>query len=449
MNKFLEKIIADELERQNSTLGMIPSESYTSSSVRQAVGSILMHKYSEGYPSARYYEGNDHIDRLEELCREMVLKVMLKHDKSSVKLNWHANVQVISGSMANLAVYNSILKPGDKIMSMYLPDGGHLSHGWSYSVEREKNNSNDFAYLGGDKKVNIVSKFYNVLQYKTDLKTNLFNYGEIEKLALKFKPKLIITGGTSYPRNINYKRMKQIALKAGSYYLSDIAHEAGLVAGGALPSPFEFADFVTFTTHKTLRGPRGAVAMCRKDFAKNLDQSVFPGLQGGPFNHSIAGITQAFFEANTKEFETYSKQVIKNAKVLASELMKKGFDVISEGTDKHLVLIEVLSQGISGSLFSKALAQIGIITNKNTVPNEQGTPFNPSGVRLGTPILTMRGMKESEMRKIAEIIFDTFNICIEHKNLNLQELINLFNSEGKVSLIRKRVKDLTKKHPLK
>ncbi len=456
MNKKIKEIIKNEYDRQHSTLGMIPSENYSSKSVREAVGSVLMHKYSEGYPNARYYEGNSVVDELEDLAREMVLKVMLKHDKPEIKDDWHANVQVLSGSSANLAVYNSVLKPGDKIMSMYLPDGGHLSHGWSYNTKGANSKSQninskitgDLAYLGGNKKVNFTSKIFEVLQYKTDPKTGLFNYDEIEKLALEFKPKYIITGGTSYPRDIDYKRMREIADKVEAYYHADVAHEAGLIAGGAVPSPFEFADFVTFTTHKTLRGPKGAVAMSRKKYAKKLDRSVFPGLQGGPFNHQIAGITQALFEADTKEFEGYAKQVVKNAKVLAEELMNYDFNVISKGTDKHLVLIEVLSKGIPGSLFARALALVGIIANKNTVPYEKGSPANPSGVRFGTPILTTRGMKEDVIKEVAAIIKDTFEVCLEHVEEYEDDFEKTFLEDEETVLLQKRVSSLANKYKL-
>lgn len=437
MTEKIKELIKKEYDRQQNTLGMIPSENYSSKEVREAVGSVLMHKYSEGYPNARYYEGNVIIDEIEELARSMAVKVMTKFDSQEIKDDWHANVQVLSGSAANLAVYISILEPGDKILSMYLPDGGHLSHGWSYSTKKERDGSIEsegISYKGGKKKVNFTSKVFNIVQYKTDHNTYLFDYDKIEELAVKEQPKLIITGGTAYPRDINYKRMKEIATKVGAYYLADVAHEAGLIAGGAVPSPFEFADFVTFTTHKTLRGPRGAVAMSRKKYAKKLDRAVFPGLQGGPFNHNIAGIAQALIEADTKEFEDYSKQIVKNAKVLAEELKKAGFNVISEGTDKHLVLLEVLSQGISGSDFAAKLAEIGIVANKNTVPYEKGSPVNPSGLRLGTPILTTRGMKEDAIKEISAIIIDVFK--------------RMQDSNDDLADLSKKVLELCEEYPL-
>ncbi|MCA9380788.1 serine hydroxymethyltransferase [Candidatus Dojkabacteria bacterium] len=428
MNK-IKELIQKEYDRQHNTLGMIPSENYTSKEVREAVGSVFMHKYSEGYPAARYYEGNEVIDELEGFVRDMAVKVMTKHDSKEVQNNWHANVQVLSGSAANLAVYTSILEPGDKILSMYLPDGGHLSHGWSYSSKKDRADSLEsegIAYKGGKKKVNFTSKVFDIVQYKTDPNTFVFDYDQIEKLAVQEQPKLIITGGTAYPRDIDYQRMREIADKVGAYYHADAAHEAGLIAGGAVSSPFEYADFVTFTTHKTLRGPKGAVAMCRKEFSKNLDRAVFPGLQGGPFNHTIAGVGQAFIEADTKDFENYAKQIVKNAQVLADELVNAGLNVITKGTDKHLVLVEVLSDGISGSDLASKLAEIGIIANKNTVPYEKGSPVHPSGFRLGTPILTTRGMKEDAIKEVAEIIIDLFNRLKNNKEdfADLKDRVN-------------------------
>ncbi|MCA9386527.1 serine hydroxymethyltransferase [Candidatus Dojkabacteria bacterium] len=436
MNK-IKELIQKEYDRQHNTLGMIPSENYTSKEVREAVGSVFMHKYSEGYPAARYYEGNEVIDELESFVRDMAVKVMTKHDSKEVQNNWHANVQVLSGSAANLAVYTSILEPGDKILSMYLPDGGHLSHGWSYSSKKDRDDSLEsegIAYKGGKKKVNFTSKVFDIVQYKTDPSTFVFDYDEIEKLAIQEKPKLIITGGTAYPRDIDYKRMREIADKVGAYYHADVAHEAGLIAGGAVPSPFKYADFVTFTTHKTLRGPKGAVAMCKREFAKKLDRAVFPGLQGGPFNHTIAGVGQALIEADTKEFQDYANQVVKNAQILAEELVNAGLNVITGGTDKHLVLVEVLSAGVSGADFASKLAEIGIIANKNTVPYEKGSPVDPSGLRLGTPILTTRGMKEDAIKEVAEIIVEVFNM--------------LKNNEDQYGDLRLKVDGLCQKYKL-
>lgn len=452
MNKKLKAIIQNEEKRQQLTLGMIPSENYSSKAVREAVGSVMMHKYSEGYPNARYYEGNANMDDLEDLCREMVIQVMLKHDKPELKDEWHANVQVLSGSAANFAVYNAVLDPEDKIMSMYLPDGGHLSHGWSYTSAKDKDPSEEddgMVYRGGKRNVNLVSKLFDVIQYKTNPETHLFDYDFLEELAMKEKPKMIITGGTAYARDIDYKKMREIADKVGAYYHADVAHEAGLIAGGAVPSPFEFADFVTFTTHKTLRGPKGAVAMCKKEFASKLDKSVFPGMQGGPFNHTIAGVTQALFEADTPEFDEYAKNVVTNAQVFAEELVKHGFDVITGGTDKHLVLTEVKeSKGVNGRFFARALAHAGIVANMNTVPYEKGSPKNPSGLRFGTPIATTRGMGEQYMIEIAGIVNKVAEIAVEYSSSKFDEFEAKILENDEIHKLRERVEDICEEFPL-
>ena len=448
MNKKLQEILEKEYDRQRTTLGLIPSENFPSKAVREAVGSVAMNKYSEGYPGARYYEGNENIDDLENLCREMVVKIMLSQEDDKLKEDWHANVQVLSGSVANLAVYNSILKPGDKIMSMYLPDGGHLSHGWSYSSTKGNIEESGISYYGGDKKVNFTSKLFDAVQYKTNPETYLFDYDAIEKLAVKEKPKLIITGGTAYPRDIYYKRMREIADKVGAIYHADVAHEAGLIAGGAVPSPFKYADFVTFTTHKTLRGPKGAVAMCRKKYAKKLDRSVFPGLQGGPFNHTIAGITQALFEADTEEFRDYAAQVVANAKTFASELLKYDFDVLTEGTDKHLILVRLDNKDLNGKFLARALAHAGIVANMNTVPYEKGSPKRPSGIRFGTPIITTRGMGEKQVVKIVSWINELTELAIENKDLPFENFEEKIENSELVKDIRNKVIELCEEFPL-
>jgi len=477
MNKKIGNIIDAEFQRQNETLGLIASENYSSKAVREAVGSVLMHKYSEGYPGKRYYEGNDEIDKLEDLCRNLAIEAMLSNDEAETRADWHANVQVLSGSIANLAVYNSVLKPGDKVLSMYLPDGGHLSHGWSYGSkssivsesqganEEERNvtlslskgrhdhnndlHDNPLAYLGGSKNVNFTSKLFNVVQYKTDPKTHLFDYDAIEEIALEFKPKYIITGGTAYPREIDYARMREIADKVSAYYHADVAHEAGLIAAGVMNSPFIYADFVTFTTHKTLRGPKGAVAMCRKKYAKKLDRSVFPGLQGGPFNHNIAGIAQAFSEILEPEFKDYASQVIKNAKVFADELGKNGFRVITGGTDKHLIVAEVLeSKGVSGKYLARALAMANIVSNMNTVPYEKGSPSNPSGMRFGTPLITTRGMKEPEVKNIVEFISRIADVAKTYADLDFDEFQEKMSDSKVVKEVKAGVIELCRQFPL-
>lgn len=382
MNKILE-LIKKEEQRQDETLMMIPSENYTYPEVRQAVGSVLMHKYAEGQPNKRYYQGNDVVDEIELICEKNALDAFNLSDK-----DWSANVQPYSGTPANLAVYNAILNVGDKIMAMYLPDGGHLSHGWQTS----------------DKKISFTSKIFNIEFYKVDKKTQIFDYAQIEKQAIIFKPKLIISGGTAYPREIDYKRMSEIAKKVGAYYMADVAHEAGLIAGNANSSPFPFADFVTMTTHKTLRGPRGAIIICRREFEEKIDFSIFPGLQGGPHLHTIAGVAIALEKTKTKDFKKYAIQTVKNAKHLARLLAKGGLKIVSGGTDKHLVLIDLRSINTNGWTIAWALEKAGIIVNRNTVPFEDASPFYPSGLRLGTPAVTTRGMKEKEIKQIADWI---------------------------------------------
>ena len=333
MDKIFE-LIKEEEVRQRNTLMMIPSENYTYPEVRQAVGSVLMHKYAEGQPGRRYYQGNEVVDAVERLCEERALNAFGLSDKK-----WAANVQPHSGCPANLAVYNAVLTPGDKILSMFLPDGGHLSHGWQMPASTPGE---------PDKKVTLVSKIFKVQFYHVDPKTRVFNYDKIEAQAKVVKPKMIITGGTAYPREINYKRLSEIAKKVGAYYLADIAHEAGLIAAGANKSPFPYADFVTMTTQKTLRGPRGAIIICRKEFEKDIDFSIIPGLQGGPHLHSIAGIAIALANTKTPAFKKYAHQTVKNAQTLAKYFVDKGLDVVSGGTDKHLVLIDLRKDGTNG-----------------------------------------------------------------------------------------------------
>lgn len=428
-------LIKKEKNRQRDTLMMIPSENYTYPEVRRAVGSVLMHKYAEGQPGRRYYQGNRFIDEIERLCEERALRAFELSDEK-----WSANVQPHSGCPANLAVYNAVLKPGDRIMSMYLPDGGHLSHGW----------------FTPNKKITFVSKIWNVEFYKVDPKTKVFDYEQIEKQAIKFKPKMIVSGGTAYPSEIDYKRMSVLAKKAGAYYLADIAHEAGLIIGGANSSPFPYADFVTFTTHKTLRGPRGAVIICRKEHEEALDFSVFPGLQGGPHIHSIAGIAIALRQAQGKPFKTYANQVVKNAKLLAKLLQKGGLDVVSGGTQKHLVLIDLRKSKTNGWIVANALEVAGIVANRNTVPGETASPFYPSGLRLGTPAITARGMREKEVRLIADWILKVIKHISAFKMPEEKEARTKFTKEFKLKIskdkfllgIAREVKDLCTKFPL-
>lgn len=408
MDKILQLIHKEE-KRQSETLTMIPSENYTYPEVREAVGSVLMHKYSEGQPGKRYYEGNEIIDKIELLCKARALEVFGLNPSE-----WAVNVQALSGSPANLAVYNALLNPGDKILSLYLPDGGHLSHGWRTN----------------EKKITLVSKIYDVDFYHVKEDDFLIDYDTLEKQVDKIKPKLIVSGGTAYPREIDHKRISKIAHKIGAYYLADVAHEAGIIAAGVNSSPFPFADFVTMTTHKTLRGPRGALIFSKTEFSKKIDSSVFPGIQGGPHNEIIAGIAMALEKAKSKEFKDYAKQVIINAKTLAQKLIELEIPVITNGTDKHLLLIDLRPLEVNGSLVADNLELAGIIVNKNAIPFDTATPFNPSGIRLGTPAVTVRGMKEKEMDQIGDWI---------------AEIIVNPNSISKIS---NGVKEMTRRFPV-
>lgn len=389
-------LIEQEEARQQSDIEMIPSENFVSDSVREAVGSVLMNKYSEGQPFKRYYQGNQFIDQIEALVEKRALKTF-GLDESE----WHVNVQAVTGTIANFAAYAAVLNPGDKMLGMSLYDGGHLSHGWQLPET--------------GKPISFTARIYDTYFYSVDPTTKVFDYDNIETIAKQVKPKIIISGGTAYPREIDYQRMRAIADSVGAIYMADVAHEAGLIAGGASSSPFPYAHIVTMTTRKTLRGPIGALIFANKkllgdDIAEKIDFAVFPSLQGGPQNHSIAGIGVALGEAMKPEFKTYSTQVVKNAQVLASELMSAGFDVVSGGTDKHLVLVDLRSVNLTGKDAALALEKVGIIANKNTVPGETGKPWNPSGLRLGTPALTTRGYKEDDIKKVAQKIISTLNL---------------------------------------
>jgi len=364
----IAKLIDLETERQKTSLEMIPSENHSSLAVREALGSLLTDKYAEGYPGKRYYAGLKYYDILEDLCRERAKKLFKVA---------HANVQPYSGSPANAAVYMAVCEPGDVIMGMALPMGGHLTHGW---------------------KVN----------FSVNEKTHLLDYGEIEKLAKENKPKLIFVGATAYPRIFDWKKLGDIADSVGAYLVADIAHIAGLVVGQSHPSPVPYVHLVTTTTHKTLRGPRGAMILVTQkgldkdpDLAKKVDRAIFPGLQGGPHENAIAGIAVCLKEASTPAFKKYAKQIVKNAKALAEELKKYGFNLVSGGTDNHLILVDLRNKNIGGSEAQDLLEAAGITINKNTIPYDPAPPFKPSGIRMGTPAITTRGMKEKEMKTIA------------------------------------------------
>lgn len=366
-------IIEKEETRQHNELVLIPSENSVSLAVMQAVGSVLTNKYAEGYPNARYYTGCENVDSVESLAIERLKKLFGCE---------HANVQPHSGANANLAVYFAVLKPGDTILGMNLTCGGHLTHG---------------------SKVAVSGKWFSSVAYGVDAQ-GLINYAEIEELAKIHKPKIIVCGGSAYPRKIDFKRINEIAKGCGAYLLADIAHIAGLVVAGLHENPVPYADFVTSTTHKTLRGPRGGIIMCKEKFAKIIDKAVFPGTQGGPLMHVIAGKAVAFKEALLPEFKTYQQQVVANAKTLEIELKKHGIKLISDGTDTHLLLLDLSSTNSTGDEIAKLLKAANISANKNTIPYDTKSPTVTSGIRIGTPAITTRGMKEKQMKIIAELI---------------------------------------------
>lgn len=366
------ELLTQEKARQSGSLRLIPSENYVSKAVMQASGSCLTNKYAEGYPNKRYYEGQQVTDLIESIAIARAKKVFKAE---------HANVQSYSGSVANLAAYAALLEPGDTIMGLSLTSGGHLTHGW---------------------KVSQTSKVYNSKQYEVDPATGMFDYNKIEELAKKNKPKMIISGATAYPREIDFKKFGEIAKNVGAFHLSDTAHISGLIVAGIHQSPVPYADIVSTTTHKTLRGPRGGMLLCKAEHATKVDKAVFPGLQGGPHMHTITGIAVAMAEADTPEFVEYAKQVVKNAKRLAEKLLEYGFDLVSGGTDNHLLLIDLRSKGVAGKKFAKALDRAKIVSNYNTIPGDPAPPFNPSGLRMGTPSVTTRGMKEEQMDCIAD-----------------------------------------------
>ncbi|MFH1561350.1 MAG: serine hydroxymethyltransferase [Patescibacteria group bacterium] len=428
--KKISELIQKEEERQRQTLMMIPSENYTWPEVKRALGSCLGQKYSEGYPGKRYYQGNAFIDQIELLTQKLALKAFGLNSKS-----WAVNVQAHSGSIANLAVYNGLVEPGQPIMAMHLFHGGHLSHGWHSPTN----------------KLTLSSKAWDFHFYGVDKETKLLDYEEIEKQAKKIKPKMIVSGGTAYPREIDHQKLGKIAKSVGAYYLADVAHEAGLIAGGANSSPFVNADVVTMTTQKTLRGPRGAIIFSRQELAERIDRAVFPGLQGGPHNHTIAGIAVALEKATHKEFANYAKQTVANAQRLSTVFRKTGLNLVSGGTDKHLLLIDLRSLGLAGPFLANALELAGIVSNYNTVPFDTGSPMFPSGLRLGTPALTVRGMKEAEMELIAGWILEVIKM-LENKGLTQKDdLPDFKNKMADNKLIREvsqKVEELCLRFPI-
>lgn len=401
MDKELLELINQEQQRQEEHIELIASENFVSRSVMEAAGSVLTNKYAEGYPNKRYYGGCFVVDKVEDLARERMKKLFGAD---------HANVQPHSGSQANMAVYLTVLKPGDTVLGMDLSHGGHLTHG---------------------SPVNFSGLLYNFVSYGVNSETETIDYEEVRRLALESKPKLIVAGASAYSRVIDFKRIREIADEVGAYFMVDMAHIAGLVATGLHPSPVPYADFVTTTTHKTLRGPRGGAVLCKEKFAKALDKSVFPGMQGGPLMHIIAAKATCFKEAMEDEFKTYMEQVVKNAKVLSEELTNYGFRIVSGGTDNHVMLVDLTNKDLTGKDAEKLLDSIGITVNKNTIPFETKSPFVTSGIRIGTPAVTTRGFKEAEMKEIAKLINDAID-----------------NREGDMSSIKERVHELCKKYPL-
>ena len=373
----IQKAIDQELSRQREKLEMIASENIVSTAVMQAQGSILTNKYAEGYPGKRYYGGCEYVDIVEQLAIDRAKKLFGAE---------YANVQPHSGAQANTAVYFALLQPGDTILGMNLTDGGHLTHG---------------------SPVNISGKYFKIIPYGVDKETERIDYDELERLAKEHQPKLIVGGASAYSRVIDFERMAQIAKSVGAYFMVDMAHIAGLVAAGLHPSPVPYADVVTTTTHKTLRGPRGGLILCRDaEFGKQFNKAICPGIQGGPLMHVVAAKAVAFKEALSDEFKVYQQQVLDNAKALADELVKKGFRIVSGGTDNHLMLVDLRSKNITGKEAQFLLDEIGITANRNTIPFEPLSPFVTSGIRLGTPALTTRGLKEEDIREVADIIAD-------------------------------------------
>lgn len=395
-------LIDAELKRQQSTIELIASENFTSKAVMAACGTVLTNKYAEGKPHKRFYNGCENIDKIEELAQQRACKLFGMG---------HANVQPHSGAQANMAVFMALLKPGDNVLGMDLSNGGHLSHG---------------------SPVNFSGMYFNVLGYGVD-ENGMINYDEVEKLAKEHKPKLIICGASNYSKIIDFKRFREIADSVGAYLLADIAHIAGLVAGGVHPSPAGYAQFVTTTTHKTLRGPRGGIVMCDEEFANIIDKAVFPGIQGGPLEHIIAGKAIALKEAMSDDFKTYAQNIVKNAKALAKGLIENGMEIVGGMTENHLMTLDLRNTGKTGKDMANILEVVGITANKNTVPNDPQSPFVTSGIRLGVAAVTTRGFDESAMIKIANII---------------SEAIKNSENDEKLKELREQSLELCKKFPL-
>lgn len=397
----VSKWIGQELGRQKEHIELIASENFVSPAVLAAVGSVLTNKYAEGYPGKRYYGGCKYVDEIEQIAIDRALELFKAE---------HANVQPHSGSQANMAVYFSILDQNDTVMGMTLSEGGHLTHGC---------------------KVNISGKYFNFIEYGVDSETHLIDYNKLEEKAIETKPKLIVCGASAYPREIDFERFKYIADKCDAYLMVDMAHIAGIVATGLHQNPVPYADFVTTTTHKTLRGPRGGMILCKEKYAKQIDKAIFPGTQGGPLMHIIAGKAVCFGEAMKPEFKEYIKKVLSNSKTLAEELMKRGIKLVSNGTDNHLMLLDLRDKDITGKELESRLDKVHITANKNTIPNEPLSPFITSGLRIGTAAVTTRGFDEQDMIKIAELID-----------------LSISNFDNNLDYILSEVKSICNRHPL-
>jgi glycine hydroxymethyltransferase len=399
----IARAIRQEVDREARTLELIASENFVSEAVLEALGSPLTNKYAEGLPGKRYYGGCEFVDVGERLAIERGKQLFNAE---------HANVQPHSGAQANQSVYMTVLKPGDTVLGMNLAHGGHLTHGHP---------------------LNFSGKMYHIVPYGVRKDTETIDYDELERLAIEHKPKLIIAGASAYPRVIDFERFSAIAKKCGAYLMVDMAHIAGLIAAGLHPSPFPHADFVTTTTHKTLRGPRGGAVFCKAQYAKDLDKIVFPGIQGGPLMHVIAAKAVCFHEALQPEFREYQRQIVANASVLADELAAHGFRIVSGGTDNHLMLVDVFSKGVTGKQAERALEQAAITVNKNAIPFDTNPPMTASGIRIGTPAVTTRGLKEPEMRRIGQWI---------------GEVLHNLENESVLNRVRREVEDLTEQFPL-
>ncbi|CAK8537788.1 unnamed protein product [Lathyrus sativus] len=443
----IENIIELEKARQWKGLELIPSENFTSLSVMQAVGSVMTNKYSEGYPGARYYGGNEYIDMAETLCQKRALETF-----GLDPALWGVNVQSLSGSPSNFQVYTALLKPHERIMALDLPHGGHLSHG----------------YQTDTKKISAVSIFFETMPYRLDESTGYIDYDQMEKSAALFRPKLIVAGASAYARLYDYARIRKVCDKQKAVMLADMAHISGLVAAGVIPSPFDYADVVTTTTHKSLRGPRGAMIFFRKgvkeinkkgqevlyDYEDKINQAVFPGLQGGPHNHTITGLAVALKQAMTPEFKSYQKQVLSNSSTFAQSLLERGYDLVSGGTENHLVLVNLRDKGIDGSRVEKVLESVHIAANKNTVPGDVSAMV-PGGIRMGTPALTSRGFLEGDFKKVAEYFDAAVKIALQikenSKGTKLKDFVEAMQSDAQIQSqlanLRREVEDYAKQFP--